>query len=427
MDDRAVSVDFRKPGVVLRGWMALTRALEPFLSWHLQRRLKRRKEHPTRWREKLGEASASRPEGKLVWLHAVGLGEVLALRGLIARMQMHDPKLHFLVTSGTRASAEVFARNQPARTIHQFAPLDAAGPSRRFLAHWHPDLSIWAEQELWPGLVYRADRAGIALALVNARMNEAAFARRERGAALYRDILPRFALISAQDTRTAENLAVLGAPLVQTDGSLKPIAPPLADQPEDRALFESALSGRAHWLVASSHPEDEALALAAHAIRLKTDPDALLIIAPRLPERAPAILSAIRAAGMIAAQRSKADPITLQTQVYLADTYGEMGLFYRLSGAVFIGGTSSDIEGHNPWEAARLGCAILHGPRTANFGADYAQLSQAKAAQVIDTPEALAKVLGEPGLAEQAARATVLIDAHVDRLDKLCQKLLGLL
>ncbi len=129
--------------MALRGWLTLTWAIESLLPWHLKRRLKRGKEHPSRWREKLGETPVARPEGKLVWLHAVGLGEVLALRGLIHRIQAQDRNLHFLVTSGTRASAEVFAHNLPPRTIHQFAPLDAPGPSRRFLAHWHPDLSIW--------------------------------------------------------------------------------------------------------------------------------------------------------------------------------------------------------------------------------------------------------------------------------------------
>ncbi len=417
----------RPPSIALRGWLTLTWAIEPLLPWHLKRRLKRGKEHPTRWREKLGETSVARPEGKLVWLHAVGLGEVLALRGLIHRMQAQDRNLHFLVTSGTRASAAVFAHNLPPRTIHQFAPLDAPGPSRRFLAHWRPDLSIWAEQELWPGLVYRIDRAGIALALVNARMNEAAFARRERGAAMYRDILPRFALISAQDAKTAEHLAVLGAPLVQCDGSLKPIAPPLADKPEDRALLERAFRGRPLWLAASTHPEDEALVLAAHAIRLKTDPNALLVIAPRLPDRAPEILSAIRAAGLVPAQRSRKDPVTRETQVYLADTFGEMGLFFRLAPTAFIGGTMSDIEGHNLWEAVRLGCAVLHGPHTANFADDYAQLSRSAAARLTDTPHTLAAMLSDPALGEQTARATSLIDAHMDRMDQLCQKLLGLL
>lgn len=411
----------------MRAWLALSWALQPLLPWHLKRRLRRGKEDAGRWREKLGFTTAERPPGRLIWLHAVGLGEVLALRGLIARLALSEPDLHFLVTSGTRASAKVFARNLPPRTIHQFAPLDAPGPARRFLSHWRPDLSIWAEQELWPGLVYRADRAGMPLALVNARMNQAAFQRRQRGAALYRDILPRFALISAQDDTSAGHLTTLGAPQVSTDGSLKPISPPLADAPDARAALEQQIGPRPTWLAASSHAPDETLALAAHRALLETRPDALLIIAPRLPDRAAEIRAAIHAAGLTCAQRSASEPVTAQVQVYLADSFGELGLFYRLSPAAFIGGTLSAVEGHNPWEAAQLGCAILHGPRTANFAADYAALTEAGAARLADRPDKLAAALSDPALAAQSERAMALTRGNMDRLDHLCQKLLDLL
>ncbi|MDU8929287.1 glycosyltransferase N-terminal domain-containing protein [Alisedimentitalea sp. MJ-SS2] len=417
----------RSPEIALRAWLGLTWVLQPILPWHLKRRIKRGKEDATRWREKLGHASAERPEGRLIWMHAVGLGEVLALRGLIARLSEQDPDLNFLVTSGTLASAQVFARNLPPRTIHQFAPLDAPGPARRFLDHWRPDLSIWAEQELWPGLVFRTDRANIPLALVNARMNTTAFERRRRGGAIYRDILPRFALISAQDDLTAEHLAALGAPLVSTDGSLKPVTPPLADAPKERADLQAAIKGRFCWLAASSHDPDESLALATHEALLKANPDALLILAPRLPDRAPEIMTRLAELGLETAQRSKGQDIPQDTQVYLADTFGDLGLLYRLAQAAFIGGTTSDIEGHNPWEAAQLGCTILHGPRTANFAADYAALTVADAARLAGTPDKLVTALQDPSLADTATRASTLVAANMDRLDHLCQKLRELL
>ena len=416
-----------RPGLALRLWLAATWALQPLLPWHLKRRVARGKEDPARRREKLGQPGADRPDGRLIWLHAVGLGEVLALRGLISRLALLEPDIHFLVTSNTRTSAEVFARNLPPRTIHQFAPLDTPGAARHFLAHWRPDLSIWAEQELWPGLVFRTDAAGIPLALVNARMNAAAFARRQKGAALYRDILPRFRLVSAQDDTTALHLATLGAPRASTDGSLKPLAPPLADAPEARAALSAQIGTRPLWLCASSHPPDEALSLAAHKALLTTLPDALLILAPRLIDRAPAIRAAIETAGLTCAQRSKSEPIKAETQVYLADTFGELGLFYRLAPAAFIGGTLNEIEGHNPWEAAQLGCAIRHGPRTANFAADYAALDTANAARLAERPDELTAALIDPALPDTAARAAALTRANMDRLDHLCQKLVELL
>ncbi|MDQ2094428.1 3-deoxy-D-manno-octulosonic acid transferase [Rhodalgimonas zhirmunskyi] len=413
----------KAPGLALRGWLGLTRAIGPLLPRHLRKRIARGKEDPVRWREKLGHASAERPAGRLVWLHAVGLGEVLALRGLIAKLAMLEPDLHFLVTSGTRGAADAFARNLPPRTIHQFAPLDAPGPARRFLAHWRPDLSIWAEQEVWPGLVYRIDQAGIPLALVNARMNDTSFTKRARIAALWRDILPRFALVSAQDSATAAHLSTLGARDVRTDGSLKSIAPPLADLPHDRAELETEIGTRRVWLAASTHAPDEAAALAAHARLLQDDPQTLLILAPRYPERAEEVLSQIKAAGLSAARRSAKAPITAQTQVYLADALGEMGLFYRLAPVAFVGGSMGAVEGHNPWEPAQLNCAVLHGPRVANFAADYAALDGAGAAACVDDADALYQALTWPDLAEMPGRAQTLIAARQTAMDGLAADL----
>lgn len=210
----------------LRAYLLAARALPLLAPWALRRRLARGKEDPARWREKLGEPSLPRPEGPLVWLHAVGLGEVLALRGLIAEMGRQAPGAEFLVTSTARSSAQVLAANLPARCRHQFLPLDAPGYVARFLDHWRPCLSVWAEQEIWPGAVAAADARGIPLALINARITEASHARRIRARGIHADLLARFAVVSAQDTATAARLANLGARDVRVGGSLKPAAPP---------------------------------------------------------------------------------------------------------------------------------------------------------------------------------------------------------
>jgi 3-deoxy-D-manno-octulosonic-acid transferase len=185
--------------------------LSPLAAPILRYRLSRGKEDPARWREKLGEPTARRPGGRLAWLHAVGLGEVLALRGLIAEMADRAPDLSFLVTSTARSAALATARNLPPRTIHQFLPLDLPGPRRRFLDHWRPDLSVWAEQDLWPGLVADTAARGIPLALVNARMNAASYRRRASARGLYAQLLRSFDLVAAQDEGTARHLEALGA------------------------------------------------------------------------------------------------------------------------------------------------------------------------------------------------------------------------
>ncbi|MDP4032174.1 MAG: glycosyltransferase N-terminal domain-containing protein, partial [Pseudorhodobacter sp.] len=198
-------------GLALRAYLAVSPLIALAGPLVLRRRLARGKEDPARMAEKRGHASAERPGGRLICLHAVGLGEVLALRGLIGAMARHDADLHFLITSSARSSAQVIGANLPPRTQHQYLPLDAPSYLRRFLDHWQPDLSVWAEQELWPGAVVAAHARGIPLALVNARMTDAGFARRAKARGLYGDLLARFALITAQDSRSADHLSALGA------------------------------------------------------------------------------------------------------------------------------------------------------------------------------------------------------------------------
>lgn len=411
-----------------RVWSAAGHLLEPLAPLLLRRRLARGKEDPARWREKLGAPSLARGEGRLVWLHAVGLGEVLALRGLVTEMAALAPDLSFLLTSTARSSATAAARNMPERTVHQFLPLDLPGPRRRFLDHWRPDLSVWAEQDLWPGLVAETARRGIPLALVNARMNAEAYRRRRRARGLYSSLLRSFRLIAAQDPETARHLEALGAPApVAVAGSLKPGAPILADDPGEREKFAASVGARPVWLAASTHAEDEAVALDAHLARRASEPDALLVLAPRIPARGPEIAAACRAMGLEPALRSAGDTPAAKTAVYIADTIGEMGLWYRIAPAALIGGSFGAVQGHNPWEAVRLNCAVLHGPETANFAADYAALDREGGALPVHSADALAKALTDPSLTLTKANALRLADASAAATRDLARDLVGLL
>ena len=416
-----------KTGALLQAYLLAVQGLGPFLPAYLRRRLARGKEDPDRWREKLGEASLLRPDGPLVWIHAVGLGEVMALRGLIAAMGQARPEMRFIVTSSARSSALAFAGNTPPRTQHQFLPLDAPGPVARFLDHWQPDLSIWAEQDLWPGLVVATHRRGIPLALINARMNARAFEARRRFRSLYRDLYARFAHICAQDANTARHLQALGARNVGVTVSLKSGAGPLADQPETRSALAAAFAGRKPWCAASSHAADDAVAIAAQAQLYAVDPARVLIIAPRDPLRRDKIVVACRVAGLPEAVRSRGIQPGAKDAVYLADTYGDMGLWYRLCPVALIGGSMGDTGGHNPWEAAHLGCAIIHGPDVANFAADYAALQGGGAATEIADANGLIAVLQDPNIPEKAVRAKALAEQGMAGMDQLCATLLALL
>ena len=405
-------------GWQLRGYTVTTRAAGLVAPRLLLRRLARGKEDPNRWTEKLGTPTAARPKGRLVWMHAVGLGEVMALRGLIGAMQDLDRKLNVLVTSTARSGAEVFAKSAPDRTLHQYLPLDVPRYLQQFLDHWQPNLSIWSEQDIWPGAIYVADRAEVPLALVNGRMNAQSHARRARARGLYRDVLGRFALMSAQDEATAQHLADLGGGHLRVDGPLKAAAPDLPADPQSLQRLTEHAADRSVWLLASSHPEDEAQAL--NAVR----PDDLLIIAPRDITRGDEIAAKVQAQGLTASLRSVVGD-ALNTHVYVADTFGEMGLWYRLAKRAVIGGTFGQTEGHNPWEAAALGCAILHGPRVANFASDFALL-QSSGAAVSVKPDGLGPAL-ESDMTNAATAARQLVDHARAGLHPLARDLVGLI
>lgn len=371
-----------------RGYAILTAALHPFFPFHLKRRCAQGKEDPKRWREKLAFPSMKRSQGQLVWLHAVGLGETLALRGAIIALQERLPDAQFLVTSSTRASAEVFAQNAPPGIVHQYLPLDTPKNVRAFMDHWQPNLSIWTEQELWPGFIFEAARRSVPLALINARVTEKSFIRRKRTTSLYQTLFAEFALISAQDGSTVKHLQALGALNATLSGSMKSIAPPLRCDHNHLSALQSALKGRFVWIAASTHKQDEEIVFAAHAQLLEYDPDAFLVVIPRSPERAQDALTIGLNAGV---NISKVQ--TEMNQAWVVDRFGELGLWYRLSEVAFVGGTNSAVEGHNPWEAAALSCPILHGPCYQNFKADFPTLQQAGGAQIVCGAEQLSLAL----------------------------------
>lgn len=392
----------------------------------LRRRLARGKEDPARWREKLGEATAQRPEGRLVWLHAVGLGEVLALRGLISAMAAQAPDLSFLVTSSARSSAQVIGANLPPRTQHQYLPIDAPRYLKRFLHHWRPDLSIWAEQDIWPGAVAAAMRHGVPLALVNARITAQSHAKRRRFRGVFRSVLAGFSIVDAQDKATADRLVDLGAPVVRVSGSLKLAAPPLAVDQTELDRLRSLLAPRKIWLAASTHAGDEAEAVQA-ALALAKDRSWLLILVPRDIGRAEEIAAVLADKGLAFARRSKGEVPAIGHAVWLADSYGELGLWYRLADRALIGGGFDAIGGHNPWEAALLGTAILHGADVANFSADYAALQQVKAAQNVARGALAVALQDDARLAAMAVAASRHVAASQSLLQPLAADLLALI
>lgn len=379
---------------------------------------------PGRLRERLGHATQARPDGPLLWFHAASVGESLSVLRLIARVGETHPGLSFLLTSGTATSARVLEGRLPPRCIHQFAPLDGRRPMRRFLAHWAPSAAIFVESELWPNMLRTSHAAGIPMALLNARISDTSARNWKRFPQAARHLMGLFRLIHTQDARTTRHLHDLGLGHAVTGQNLKSVCgPPPFDAAELDSL-RAALDGRPCWVAGSTHPGEEEVMLAAQASLLKDFPDLLLVLVPRHPERGDAIEALIARAGLAVARRSRATALGPDVQVYLADTMGETGLWYRLAPVTCLGGSFTPVGGHNPFEPAYAGSAVLHGPLYANFTRAYADFATAGGAVEVpgaaDLTRELAALLGNSEQLEQRrAEARAFAAAQDDMLEAL--------
>lgn len=344
----------------------------PFVRLLLARRLKRGKEDPTRLRERYGIASAPRPKGPLVWLHGASVGEMLAVLPLMDRLRARGFKV--LLTSGTLTSAKLAASRLPPDIVHQFVPLDSPVFVRRFLKHWRPDLVLLVESELWPNLLIEVNARRTPLVLVNARMSPKSYGNWSRLSRSVAALLARVDLSLAQAPDDGDRLARLGAPRVVVTGNLKFDAPP---PPVDIVAFDAlrhASANRVVMVAASTHPGEEEIIIEAHQRLAKELPNLLTIIAPRHPERGLDVVRLANDAGSPAVLRSDGYLPDRGTQIYVADTIGELGIFYRLATVALLGGSLVRHGGQNPIEPIKLDTAILHGPHITNFSDIYTRL-----------------------------------------------------
>lgn len=401
----------------------VTGLLEPLAPVVLRRRAARGKEEAARLGERLGHASVPRPNGPLVWLHGVSVGEATSLLPLVAALRARRPDITLLVTSGTTTAAAMLARRLPADAIHQYAPLDTPRAVRRFLDHWRPALALFAESELWPNLLTEADARGVRLALVSARMTEASARGWARFPVAAHAIFTAFDVILPQDAATAERLRRLGG-VTGPRLNLKLAGDPLPADEVELGRLRAAVAGRKVVLAASTHPGEDGLI--TDAVRAAAGPaEALLIVAPRHPERGPELARALSATRRGAGEAPDGP-------VYVADTLGELGLFFRLADVVVMGGGfAPGVGGHNPLEPARIGRPILTGSHVFNAADAYADLfADAAAIEAADaaalerhvrgllTYPAIARRMGEAALA-YAARQGAALDGALARLEPL--------
>ena len=381
----------------LTAYRLATAGIAPLLPFWLARRARRGKEIAARLPERYGIAGLARPPGRLVWVHAASMGETMSALGMIDALA---DRATVLLTTGTRTAAAL--AESRARALHQFVPLDVAAHATRFLDHWRPDAAVFLESEIWPNLLAGLDARRIPRFLFNARLSARSAARWRRAPTLARALFGGFRLIAAQSAPDAASLRGLGLTRVETWGNLKFAAPDLPDDPAARAALAAAAAGP-FILAASTHPGEDAPVIAAHRILRETRPGLVTIIAPRHPERADAIAGL---AGDLPVSRRSRGEAPAAGGLYIADTLGELGLFYRLAAVSFIGGSLVPIGGHNMIEAAQLGCPVLSGPHLANFAEAAATLRAAGALADLAGPDDLAPAFAAL-LDDPARRATM--------------------
>ena len=396
----------------------------------LKMRLRAQKEHPKRWKERLGETNQVRPKGELIWLHAVGLGEVMALRALIDIILQNKPDVNFLVTSSTIQSAEIFSQNLPANTIHQFIPFDVHNFRRSFLSRWKPNLVIWSEQEIWPGFVNDCARLKIPQVWINARMADKAYNSRKWLKPFFADLYANFELISAQDEKTAQNITKLIKPhlkqRVRVDGSLKPAAPKLKSKQSIPLQIISATEGRKILTLISSHQEDEKFVIhALQKISKKIRP--ILVIIPRHIERAGTILDQCIKADLTCTILSELRETSPSSDVYIANQIGAPAIWLPFTHLALIGGTYCDINGHNPWEPIQFGAAVLHGPKTANFSEDFKELLVSDSSTEVLDGNDFVRIITQTNFDKQIRNARSLLQKKIRAVKDLSDDILLLL
>lgn len=419
-----------KPGLRVKLYRLLTRLVQPMVPLLLTYRERRGKEDPLRRDERLGRASLPRPPGQLVWLHAASVGETLAVLPLLDALRAERPAASFLLTTGTVTSAKIASERLGSRAIHQYVPLDAPQFVRDFLDHWKPDLGIFTESEIWPNLILESSARHIPLLLVNARMTDRSFKRWRRSKGMARPLFSRFNLVLAQNETLARRFTLLGAPQVKAYGNLKIDAPLPPIDLNEYARLRASLEGRPVLIATSTHDGEEQIVADAHRMLAADIPGLCTIIAPRHPERGTAIAQMLRAKGVSTAQRSTGAPIERGCQTYVADTIGELGLFYKLATVAFVGGSLVDRGGQNPIEAVRQGVLVLTGPHSSNFADAYRVLFEHNGAVEVrsasEMAEAARRLFADPAeLARMRKRATEALSTVSGALPRTVQTLLG--
>lgn len=387
-------------------YRALLYLLAPMIRWHVYARAKAGKEDPSRLAERWGYSTAH-PPARPLWIHAASVGEAASALAIIDLIRAIKPALPILITTGTVTSARVVAARLPANTWHQYAPYDHPVWVNRFLDHHRPLAAIRVEAEIWPVMLGAIKARSIPAIALNAWMSDRSFRRWRMIPHTIKTLLSTFETIIADGPTVATRLTSLGAINVQAGHNLKFLAAPLALNDTVREDLARQIGPRPTWLYASTHADEEMIAARIHQNLKKSFPTILTLIAPRHPDRRDAIRTSLTSTGLNIAWRSQGQHIIPDTDLYMVDTMGEMGMFYATIPVTVIGRSFSRDGGggHNPIEPARLACYPLSGPQVQNLASIFTVMTDHHAAETL------------PDRAAITARLHHLL-SHPDELDR---------
>ncbi|WP_434053306.1 MAG: 3-deoxy-D-manno-octulosonic acid transferase [Roseibium sp.] len=416
----------RKRPLLLSLYRAAAQGASPLFHALFAFRSRSSKEIPARKAERFGKSERVRPSGSLVWIHAASVGETMSVLPLIGALTNEGHNV--LLTTVTVTASELADKRLPEGAFHQFVPYDAPGLFKRFLDHWSPDLAMVVESEIWPCLFDEMAVRGIPFVLLNGRLSDGSRRNWSRIPKTSRYIFGCLDAVLAQSGADAERFESVGCKNVEVPGNLKfDASEPMVDE-ETLALLKSQIGDRRVWLAALTHPGEDEIVFEAHDRLRREFPDLLLALVPRHPARAPEIVQEAGERGLVLAARSTSEPLRPETDVFLGDTLGEMGLYYRIAPVTFLGGSFVDVGGHNPVEAALVGSALITGPKVANARGVYKDFWNRGAAIRVGDPAGLADSAGallrDPGRGRgQAETARSLVEEGRGALGKTLELL----
>lgn len=379
--------------MLLHLYKALSILSFPFIEIWLILRIVKKKENKISFNQRFARTKIARPAGNVIWVHAVSVGEANSALTLIEEILQQDKKSAILITTSTLTSAQIVndkLNNFKKRLIHQFLPIDSLYVVRQFLDFWQFDKAIFVESEIWPNLILEARNRDIKIYLVNARISEKSYKRWIfLQKFLFTKIFDKFDKIFVQYEKDLTKFKSLQAKEVLFLGDLKAQSRPLSFDSKELEDLKLAIKNRKILLCASTHKDEEEILLKCHKTLKQKFPDLLTIIIPRHPNRSSEISKLL--INYRFAKRSNNDKITEDKEIYLVDSLGELGLFYKLADFAFIGGSIIDVGGHNPYEAINLDCAVISGDRFDNFAHIYKTLSQEQGCIIVKSEKELIK------------------------------------